>query len=650
MTSDIPHLRSRGRSRCSLLRRWRWLFCAVLVGIAHCHGVQTAHADVEQVQWGFDGQLVPNRFNLVSILFSNNTAQAFDGALELRKSVAGQYVDAPLVESVYLAPHSSRWVQFHVYSKLDWEEWRLSWGPSPSGDATLPKPRQGTPACVLLEDSDAISTGVGGAIKRFPENLFPVQLTATDGLKSVVLDHVPRWEEGRAKAFLDWVKAGGRVHLLRTAQGEYPQFTGVLGPLNGTAAHQNVGLGRVDRHDRSRRQLTGDYVEKVIAAGRDPAEVAAEAAAAVGEKKSPGGNNAAQTDTTFFTFQWEGDEVLLTALKKMSRPEHNWILIHFLSLAYIGLIFPGCFAIGKRREGDYRLVFGCLIGIVVLFSVAFLVVGRRGYGEQTSVHSVAIARVVGPDRYDVTQWSNAFVVDGGDYVFSHPGSARMYSSCQDQERVLGEIRNGAEARFTADMPPYSTRAFGHRVMAAAPTLEARLETFETRVELRNDTITLRDLSVQAAPARSERVLQNLVLAKGANFPADYRQAYVLFGRRVYSLRETDGRFELSSEAGSLLHFLQMQQQSGGERMRMIEPWSELEGTPEELYAALFLPLVARACNVSSDRAALDFHLPDDCVRLLVYAPMPPELFVDNERFGTQRGTVLYCLDIPFPER
>ena len=41
--------------------------------------------------------------------------------------------------------------------------------------------------------------------------------------------------------------------------------------------------------------------------------------------------------------------------------------------------------------------------------------------------------------------------------------------------------------------------------------------------------------------------------------------------------------------------------------------------------------------------------PDDRVRLLVYAPMPEELFVEDEVFGTQRGYVLYSLDVFPPE-
>jgi hypothetical protein len=646
--SERRHYRfEAGRVRIPTICRIAALLCALSQAPRIAYG-----ADIEQTQWGFDGQVVANRFNLLSVLFSNNSSQPFDGTVELRKSVAGQYVDAPLVEAVYLAPNSSRWIQFHPYSKLDWEEWTVSWGPSPAGESALPKPRQGAPSCVLLEEPDALAAGSGGAIKRFPENLFPVHLSATDGLKSVAIDHVPRWEEGRSRAFIDWIQHGGRVYILRTAQGDYPKFAGVLEPLNTTSARQRVGLGQVERHDRTRRQLDPQYVEKVLVAGRDPAELAAETAAGAAAGGSNATNRSADataSDSMFFSYQWEGDDPLLTALKKMSRPSHRWVMIHLMSLAYIALIFPGCYVIGKRREGDYRIVFGSLLIIVLVFSLGFLFVGRRGYGEHTSVHSVAIARVAGAGRYDVTQWSNAFVVDGGDYTFSHAGTGRMYSSCQDEELVRGEIRNGAEARFTADMPPFSSRAFGHRVVSAAPTLSARIETWETGVALRPESITLRDLSVSALPTKPERVLQKLILAKGANFPTEYREVYAMYGRRVYSLTETADHFELKSEIGSLTVFLQIQQQSDQTKARYLEPWSDLEGTPDQLYSAMFLPLVARACSVTSERMALDFALPEDRVQLLVYAPMPAEMFVENSRFTTQRGYVLYCLDVLPPD-
>ena len=42
--------------------------------------------DVERVVWGFDGQVVSYRFNLLSVEVANNDSEAFDGVLELWKT------------------------------------------------------------------------------------------------------------------------------------------------------------------------------------------------------------------------------------------------------------------------------------------------------------------------------------------------------------------------------------------------------------------------------------------------------------------------------------------------------------------------------------------------------------------------------------
>src|SRR5260221_11797437 len=89
----------------------RRIFAAVAVWLSLC--CSTAHAiDVIQTEWGFDGQIVLQRFNLFSVLVDNSSATPFEGTIQLKKSVAGKQVDARIEEPVYLAPFSRRWVQF----------------------------------------------------------------------------------------------------------------------------------------------------------------------------------------------------------------------------------------------------------------------------------------------------------------------------------------------------------------------------------------------------------------------------------------------------------------------------------------------------------------------------------------------------------
>src|SRR5262249_24743375 len=123
------------------------------------------------------------------------------------------------------------------------------------------------------------------------------------------------------------------------------------------------------------------------------------------------------------------DDAFFRDLKVMTRPHHNWLLINFMSLLYILLIFPGLYWLGRWRA-DYRMVYGAFLGGVALFSFGFATVGRRGYGEATAVHSVAIARSLPDGGEDINQWSNVFVTGGAIYTIEHGGTGRIYSSCQ----------------------------------------------------------------------------------------------------------------------------------------------------------------------------------------------------------------------------
>jgi hypothetical protein len=134
---------------------------------------------IDETHWGFDGQVVRHRFNLLSVLVNNPTAQTVDGELRLRKFAGpGMPVDTVIVEPLYLAPYSSRWIQFHPYVKQEWEDWELSWGTQSAERTTLARPRFGKSAAVILDDPGVVASA-GGAMKRFPDNLFPPSVTAT---------------------------------------------------------------------------------------------------------------------------------------------------------------------------------------------------------------------------------------------------------------------------------------------------------------------------------------------------------------------------------------------------------------------------------------------------------------------------------------
>ena len=666
----IPPTALQPDSPCSLQAIGSWpaapvirLIVAAFVWLAAWSISETAQAvDIKQTVWGFDGQIVMQRFNLFSVLVDNPTANPFEGTIRLKKVVAGKQVDAVIVESVYLAPYSSRWVQFYPYIKSDWDNWEVLWGPSESGGQgaagsfSPPNARSGKPAAVLLEDPDAIPQGAG-AIKRLPDNLFPPHSTATDCLAAVILDHVPRWDTARQRSFLEWLNRGGRVYLLQTQDARPLEFTGELLALNKTGEEQRVGSGFVYRLDRTRRQLDAPFVETVVAgkwksaAGSSAEAVIVEAPVSTNPEQT---NQNAHVGYQFSHFKWEVEGTILAQLKRMSNPDHSWALIFFLGLVYLGMVCPGCYAIGLKYGGDYRKTFGFLLATVAVFSLLFLLIGRRGYNEVTVVHSLAIARQQPGGSLDVTQWSNAFVVAGGDYTLAHAGTSRIYSSCQDQEAVRGEIRNGADAHLLADMPPFSSRPFSHRAIVAAKPIDVEVEEWSTRQDQTPTTITARDIS-KAIVLRPERVLAGFKLRKGRAFPTPAGDLYVLYGRTLYRLKEDAGRIELVSSVGSLATLLQTDKYT--EFGVAFDPWSSLrpgmvnsrEPTREEILDGMFHVLLTRSLELVDQQEVEQFSLPHDRARLLVYAPLPESLFVTDRRFSRQFGHVLYCLDVFEPE-
>jgi hypothetical protein len=156
----------------------------------------------------------------------------------------------------------------------------------------------------------------------------------------------------------------------------------------------------------------------------------------------------------FTSDDWEqfDTDTLLDRMRDQTRTDHNWPLIHLLCLTYIGLIFPGGWLLSRWRPGDYRLLFGGLLGLVTLFSLLLLVVGRRGAGEVETIHSLLLARTLDKERVSVSGWSGAFVATSGTYPLSHAGQGGLYSTGQQIEGVDGFITTQPPAHLEVTPP------------------------------------------------------------------------------------------------------------------------------------------------------------------------------------------------------
>ena len=123
----------------------RVLLALVLFGAARAEALE-----VRQVLWGFDGRVVPGRFNPVSLLMANRSGAAFDGVLTLGPNLGfGGPRGAAYVQPVFIGPQSARWVQFEVFMASGSEEFSLVWGRGAKERVDFDHERKtGPPACV----------------------------------------------------------------------------------------------------------------------------------------------------------------------------------------------------------------------------------------------------------------------------------------------------------------------------------------------------------------------------------------------------------------------------------------------------------------------------------------------------------------------
>jgi hypothetical protein len=561
--------------------------------------------EVREVRWGFDGMVVPERFNLLSVLVANNSPEPFDGAVTLQKNQGmGDSVGAAYEQPCYVAPFTERWIQFYPYIGMD-NNWRLAWGKHLDEQASVDTPKQGPPGRVFLFDPDD-PIAAHSALRLFPDNLFPTSVAAADGLDSVVLDHTPRWEAVKREAFLDWIRRGGTVHLLLGADGKYPNFNDDMSVLNSSLDRVRIGAGWVVRHAVTQREAT----ESMLAASGFPALAL----------------NTGQGSVVVYQLT----ETILRALSGLTRPRHSWGLIYFLTIIYILVVGPGNYLFGKRVQ-DYRWVMGALLLAVAGFGLLFHYLGRRGQGEASAVHSLSYARAVGDTTYEVTQWINVFVSRGNFYTIRHDAPHNLYATANDYEPVNGVVHSGKDGVFMVDIPLYSQRAFLH---------QARMTGDDTWVQ------------VMTWPAERD---QEFALAVGPHFPSQPLKIWASYHDTIYPMRLADG--VLVSEPGKpLSQFLSSAKlvQAG-----MHNPYGyagrgpggeEATGDVEATFSKFAELLIGWSLGgVDGFQYRVTGHPSDnDRIQLFIFARSPSSFSIAAKDFGRETGYVLYHRDCVRP--
>lgn len=556
---------------------------------------QARPLEIKETRWGFDGRVVPERFNILSVLVANPTPVPFEGELALEETRGmEQSVGAPYVQPIYLAPHSARYVQFQPFVAHE-GSWLLRWGRGAKESEKLDEPRFAGPARVVLTEPESAFASRTG-VRTFPDDLFPTTAAATDALDAVVLDHAPRWEASRREAFLDWLRRGGTVHLLHGANGQHPEFSGDLAVLNGTGPQTRVGSGTVRRHAIAR----GDLAEKFLDEHGSPA------------RELKRGQS---------VMLYNLDSTLLQQLAALTRPEIAWWLIYLLTASYIFVVGPGHYFWG--RQWNWRLSIAAFAGVVALYAVAFAWAGKRGANETQRVHSLAIARALGGGRCDVTQWISPFMTRGDLYRLTHDAPSNLYAVAADFEAVRARIQSGRDGSFAADIPLYSSRPFLHRAVMRGPDTSVTVEKWTQDEKL---------------------VLRELVLVPGAaSFPEGITEMFARHGGSFYPMKQNGNRWErqsqiLASDFFAAQHLTGMQTFRGS-RQREVADESWLE-KPVRV-------LVGRAIGGVE---GLQFQVPPkpfapDHLQLFIYAHAPESFRVKGGDFESHTGRVLYVQDV-----
>ena len=553
--------------------------------------------EIQEVRWGFDGRVVPSRFNLLSVLVANPSAAPFEGTVNFYKSRGlAERVGAIYETPCYLSPLASRWLQYYVYIDNQYDQWRLQWGRSPEDRQDLQPPKWGPPAQVLLSDSEN-TLDVSSAFKQFPDELFPPTAAATSGLDSLLLDHAPQWEPAKRQAFLNWIRTGGKVHLLLGADGRYPTFSDELGMLNSPVERLRIGAGLVIRHAVTARDIRKEDVRDWDVPFREfkPDEPA----------------TATQTADSF-----------LARLARLSQRRYDWGWIFLLAVAYVVLAGAGNLLAGRKLT-DYRMRIVLLLATIGGFALLFNAVGRRGQGEAGFVHSLSYAQAIDGDTYEVMQWINIFEARGSHYTIAHAAPDNLYATGQDYEPVNGWIESGKDGRFIVDIPMYSRRAFLHEAEMKGANIPVKIVRWEGAEQL-----------------------QQLVVTVGPNFSKQVLEGWAVQGHQIYSMNFTkDGlefgdRNKQSLEAFVSTSTLQQFELAHG------SPSANAVTNAEEQFRSLVKPLIAWSLNLKDfTQPKVSLPASNDRVQVYLFARSPESFCITGSGLGQEIGYVLYHFDL-----
>lgn len=538
-------------------------------------------------KWGFDGTIQVEDFNLLTVEIFNNSETPWQGAVWLQPQTGLQTVDLPIIQpDLFIEPYGTRQLQFYVFLP-DRTEYNLTWGAIrngrliPQNDYKIDSPKINH-SRLTIQLTNPNRGGRSGDLPAFNEENFPSSAAVLSPVEGIVLDHVPRWQQPQIQAFRDWLYGGGTLYLLSSDTETLRDFPNSLAELNEPSDQFPVGFGKVVRTS-------------------EPVKV---------EQPTK------QPQNSYKNFSSSG--TLFSMLKAMTTPEHNWGLIYSMAVVYLLILFPGCWLIG-RKKGDFRLTYTVVLATVALFSFGFHSIGKRGYGEETTINSVAILKPGQPGRWVVKQWSNFFITGGGDYNIEHDVDGSAISTGQHTESVRGMASNQPGAMMRTDIPSFSNRTVLHSGI---------LKSLKFRPEVS-----------QLVSTKAKLKTLELSLPAGQQWP-EFGHKVAIYRDQIYQLMLSDGKLKMVGQ---------------GQRARQLDydaitynpyRWGNQEDEPpEQLYDKSFWLAIADDLGLFNGENIDLETLPKDVVKIYLMTDMDSNLFAKGERFPQQSGRMIYSFDL-----
>jgi hypothetical protein len=568
---------------------------------------------IEADDWGFDGRVVPSKFNLLTLIVRNVSDKKFDGVISLRREAGGLPVDAALVEPVSISAGSKRLVQFYPYIGESVDEFEATWGRGVQDQHSVEPPSMSAGARVMLNDP-RIASGFQVSLRTFREDHFPASVVGTDCLRAVVLDHLPRWQAAQREAFRDWLFKGGQLHLIHGPNGKFPESP--IPELN-QGQPTSFGNGQVFWHPMGRRGVNRQFTKEVVFKHSRPVINLVSI-----------GNSPVDTDPTLpgairsdsISSDWHAADDISRKMKDLISFKHSWGLIFLFSFAYVLIVFPGGWLLAIKVT-DYRVNLAALLVVVTLTSFLFSSIGARGFGEEASTHTLARATPLPDGYWSTDQLHSVFVTNGARYTLQQNSEVAVFSAAQNRDAVKGFIDSGRNARFNVDIPPFTFRSFATRSKVKMAPVK---------------------FSVTAVKTQGDSWLANLVLKQDGELPSRPLRACVVYKHVFYSVDTT----ALSSGTNIL-----RERELALDYWPMVDRTSHRSSNEAATYLDLQRWLIAQELGFQKEDDTTNYQYAEGRICLLIYAELPTELHIMNasgespEPMGKQQGRILYRFDL-----